>query len=56
MENMERKTEALFIRCDKETAKKFKIFVVSYGFKCYGDALRHLLKIAETYGKFPKGL
>ena len=44
----------LFIRCSSGTRKRFRHFVVEYGFENYEKALEELLKLAETNPKLVK--
>jgi hypothetical protein len=43
----------LFIRCDRETFRKFRVFVVQNDFKNYEEALKFLLEKAEELNLKP---
>jgi len=42
-----RRTEVIFIRCSKNTYRKFKLFVAEKGFRNYEEALIYLLNKAR---------
>jgi hypothetical protein len=51
---MTKKEGLVLIRCSEETRKRFRHFVVEFGFENYEKALEELLKIAETNPKLVK--
>ena len=51
MISMEEEEEQILIRCDKELARVFKLFVADRRFKAYRDALRWLL---DRAGYWPR--